>query len=99
MATDRLDPGQITGVPGLNWYTRVRKVPGADLSVGDWLDSLDHSGARTIRHITEGEPGSGIRTAWFSDIDGDSELVRAEVLYDVVDPDSHVGPDGTPVGR
>ena len=95
---DRLDPGHITGVPGLNWYTRVRKVSGADLKVGDWLDSLDHSGARTIHNITKA-PGAVTRTVRFSDIEGDSEVVRADVMYDVVDPTSHVGPDGTPVGR
>ncbi|MEV5211275.1 hypothetical protein AB0K35_27765 [Micromonospora sp. NPDC053740] len=91
-----LDPGKIDGHPGLNWYTRVEKVHGRDLRPGQWLDSLDHSGARTIHHITELAAGS--RLVWFSDIDGDSEIVRTDVEYDVVDPTSQVAPDGTPVG-
>lgn len=91
-----VDPGTIDGHPGLNWYTRVEKVHGRDLKPGQWLDSLDHSGARTIHHITELTTDS--RLVSFSDIDGDSEVVRTDVLYDVVDPASQVAPDGTPVG-
>lgn len=91
-----LDPGTIDGHPGLNWYTRVEKVHGRDLRPGQWLDSLDHSGARTIHHISD--LTAGRRLVWFSDIDGDSEQVRADVEYDVVDPASQVDPDGTPVG-
>jgi hypothetical protein len=34
---------------------------------------------------------------WFSDIDGDCEVVRDDVMYDVVDPNSVCAPDGTPI--
>jgi hypothetical protein len=102
------------GIPGMVWYSEVRKVRGDQLQVGDWLDSLDHRGARCIYGIWFGEiaaadlaeamvqiddpgpgPGSPVRTVMFSV--GDTETVRVDVEYDVVDPDSQVTPDGTPV--
>lgn len=90
-----LYPGRFDGIPGLVWYSRVRKVRGADLQLGDWLDSLDHRGARMIYGISW-TPGSKRGTVTFGG-DDDTEEVHAEVVYDVVDPDSQVAPDGTPL--
>lgn len=87
--------GHYSGHPGLNWYSRVTKTYGRDLQVGQWLDSLDHSGARTIHSITTDLATPQLRTVAFSDIPGDCEVVRVDVEYDVVDPTSHVAPDGT----
>jgi hypothetical protein len=83
------------GIPGMVWYSRARKVRGADLRLGDWLDSLDHRGARMIYGISWTDPESPVRTVTFSF--DDTELVHANVEYDVVDPDSRVAPDGTPL--
>lgn len=101
------------GIPGLVWYSTVRPVSGGELRVGDWLDSLDHRGARLICGIWIGEtrtsdladamidfacqpdPDSAVRTVMFSA--GDTETVRCDVDYDVVDPNSQVTPDGSPV--
>lgn len=95
---------RFTGHPGLVWYSRIRKVRGADLNVGDWLDSLDHRGARSIHGIRVATPGSGFREVHFgggwtvySDGSSDTETVRDDVEYDVVDPDSQVTPTGEPV--
>ena len=85
--------GEFDGIPGLVWYSRVRKVRGADLRRGDWLDSLDHRGARMIYGIAWTH--SDVLTVTFSC--GDTELVTASVEYDVVDPESQVAPDGTPL--
>lgn len=87
--------GRYDGIPGLVWYARARQVSGADLAVGDWLDSLDHRGARKIFGITAQDPDSATREVTFSF--GDTETVRTDVMYDVVDPDSQVDPTGTPV--
>jgi hypothetical protein len=84
------DPEHIIGHPGMVWYTTVTPTRGDQLQVGQWLDSLDHCGARTIHNITDA--ANGYRTVWFSNIDGDSETVRDDVMYDVVDPDSVTGP-------
>jgi hypothetical protein len=96
--------GRFNGIPGLVWYSKVRKVRGRDLKVGDWLDSLDHHGARTIRGIRVAAPGSGFREVRFgsdwtvySDGSSDSETVRDDVMYDVVDPKLQVAPDGSPL--
>jgi hypothetical protein len=88
--------GRLDGQPGMVWYATVRKVRGDQLKAGDWLGSLDHRGARMICQIRDGasEPGSS-RTVVFSA--GDTETVRCDIEYDVVDPDSQVTPDGTPV--
>jgi hypothetical protein len=107
-------PGRFDGIPGLVWYAKTRKVLGADLRPGDWLDSLDHRGARMIYGIWFGQvdaadlpeamveiddshpdPDSPVRTVMLSF--GDTEAARADVLYDVVDPDSQVSPDGSPL--
>lgn len=98
MTTKRI--GQLDGIPGLVWHANVRKVLGADLKVGDWLDTLDHSGARMICGVAlpndeRGYPlmSSQSRVVMFSL--ADNELVRADVEYDVVDPNSQVAPDGS----
>ncbi len=101
------------GHPGMVWYAAVRKVRGDQLQIGDWLDTLDHRGARAICGLwagqidtpdladtmidTAGHPEAGgtLRTVMFSA--GDTELVRCDVEYDVVDPHSQVTPDGSPV--
>lgn len=106
-AADR-DPGRFDGIPGLVWYAAVTKTLGRDLKVGDWLDSLDHSGARMIVGMYLGVvpdddedwvPGIDIdpamRTAIFAG--GDGEVIRTDVEYDVVEPDSQVAPDGSPL--
>lgn len=92
------------GIPGMVWFSNTRKVRGDQLQVGDWLDSLDHRGARSIYGIRVAEPGSGFREVCFSggwevydDGSSDTETVRDDVEYDVVDPKSQVTPDGTPV--
>lgn len=97
-------PGRFDGIPGLVWYADVRKVRGDQLEVGDWLDSLDHRGARSIYGIRVGAPGSGYREVCFSggftvydDGSSDSEMIRDDVEYDVVNPDSQVAPDGSPL--
>jgi hypothetical protein len=105
--------GRLDGHPGMVWYATVRKVPGARIQAGDWLDTLDHRGARAICGIRDGarealmarawrwlvrrprDPGSEVRTVVFSF--GDTEIVRCDVEYDVVDPHSQVTPDGSPV--
>jgi len=95
--------GRLDGHSGMVWYSAVRKVPGDRLQVGDWLDSLDHRGARAICGIRAGgtaasdlpELDGKVRTVVFSF--GDTEIVRCDVEYDVVDPDSQVTPDGSPV--
>lgn len=103
------------GHPGMVWYSKVRKVRGNQLQIGDWLDSLDHCGARSIFGIFAGsapadadtpdvkhlrglradDADSDLLTVMFGG--GDTETVRADVEYDVVDPASQVTPDGTPV--
>lgn len=96
--------GRFDGEPGLVWYSRVTKTRGDQLQVGDWLDSLDHRGARSIYGVRVTTPGSGFREVCFSggfqvydDGSSDSEVVRDDVFYDVVDPDSQVAPDGSPL--
>lgn len=103
------------GIPGMVWYANITKVRGADLRVGQWLDTLDHRGARAILGILAGsapsdngtptvdhlrrlrvvDAKSGLLTVMVGG--GETETVRADVEYDVVDPDSQVTPDGTPV--
>lgn len=101
VATEDEIPGRYDGIPGLVWYSRVTKTRGDQLKVGDWLDSLDHRGARSIYGIRVAQPGSGFREVCFSggwtvyeDGSSDTEIVRDGVLYDVVDPDSLVDPAG-----
>lgn len=96
--------GNFDGIPGMVWFSKVEKVYGADLQIGQCLDSLDHRGYRTIYGIYVPQPGCGYRVVCFSqgfkvydDGSSDTETVRDDVLYDVVDPDSQVTPDGTPV--
>lgn len=99
------DPEHFLGYPGLVWYSRVTKTRGDQLRRGDALDSLDHCGARTIHEIRVPAPGSGFRQVAFSeggfqvfsDGSSDSETVRDDVLYDVVDLASVCAPDGTPI--
>ncbi len=87
-------PGRFDGIPGLVWYSEVRKTYGRDLCENDWLDSLDHRGARMICHPPR-EVGGGNIVVTFSF--GDTETVRADIEYDVVNPDSQVQPDGSPL--
>lgn len=96
--------GRYDGVPGLVWYAKVTPTRGDELKVGDWLDSLDHRGARSIYGIRVAAPDSGYREVCFSggftvydDGSSDAEVVRDDVMYDVVDPDSQVAPDGSPL--
>lgn len=103
VATDDELPGRCAGIPGLVWYSRVTKTRGDELKIGDWLDSLDHSGARRIYDTRVAQPGSGFREVCFSgdwtvyeDGSSDSETVRDDVVYDVVDPDSICDPMGNP---
>lgn len=84
------------GIPGMVWYSTVHKTRGDQLQVGDWLDSLDHRGARAIFQIQDNATDATVRIVKFSDIAGDAETVRRDVEYDVVDPRSQVTPDGTP---
>jgi hypothetical protein len=98
--------GHFDGVPGLVWYAKVTPTRGDQLKIGDWLDSLDHQGARTIQGIRVGEPGSSCRQVHFgggyevySDGSSDSEVIRDDVMYDVVDPKSQVDPFGEPVDQ
>ena len=88
--------GRYDGRPGLVWYSGVTPTVGADLRVGDWLDSLDHRGARMIFGISMRDLTDETRTVTF--FGGDSETVHKGVTYDVVDPDSQVAPDGSPLG-
>lgn len=92
--------------PGAIWYSQVRKVRGADLRLGDWLDTPDHRGARMIHGIWFGGTAAPVDMGWDASRSnvltvmisaGETELVRADVEYDVVDPHSQVAPDGTPV--
>lgn len=103
------------GHPGMVWFATSRPTRGDKLKIGDWLDTLNHSGARPIYGIVAGPApagggtpdaehlcglgraaiSSGLRTVLFGG--GGSETVRDDVLYDVVDPDAQVTPDGTPV--
>lgn len=94
--------GRYDGIPGLVWYAEVRKVRGGDLQIGDWIDALDHSGARRIYDLTPVDPASQTRVVFFSFFylfgdEEDSEVVHTSVTYDVVDPDSQVAPDGSPL--
>lgn len=98
--------GRYDGEAGLVWYSKVRKVRGDQLQIGDWLDTLDHSGARKI-HAIGVKPGDrGARyvaaSGWYfaiaaNDPGSDWERVRDDVEYDVVDPNSQVTPDGEPM--
>lgn len=97
----RLYRGRFDGEAGLVWYSTVTSKRGDELEIGDWLDSLDHSGARSIHGIRVANPGSGFREVCFSggwkvydDGSSDTETVRDDVMYDVVDPYSQVAPDG-----
>lgn len=103
VATEDEVPGRLDGMPGLVWYSRVTPKRGDELQVGDWLDSLDHSGARSIYGVRVANPGSGFREVCFSggwrvydDGSSDTETVRDDVTYDVVDPDSICDPMGNP---
>lgn len=94
---------RLDGQSGLVWYSTVTPKRGDELEIGDWLDSLDHSGARSIYGIYVARPGSGSREVCFSggwtvydDGSSDTETVRDDVMYDVVDPDSICDPMGNP---
>lgn len=98
------DPEHFLGYRGMVWYSTVTPTRGDQLKEGDALDSLDHCGARTIRGIRVDAPGSGYRQVHFGggftvydDGSSDSEVVRDDVMYDVVDLNSVVAPDGTPI--
>lgn len=83
------------GKPGMVWYAKSTPTYGHDLKLHDWLDSLDHRGARAIHGLSINTLKDTTITVTF--FGGDTETVRADVQYDVVDPDSQVTPDGTPV--
>ena len=44
--------GNYDGVPGLVWYSDATQVRGDELKLGDWLDSLDHRGARLSERMS-----------------------------------------------
>lgn len=89
-------------------YTDSRLVKGADLKIGDWLDTLDRGGARAIFGIFAGmgpdnrgtptaerlqalrcnDINSGYRTIMVGG--GETETVRVDVDYSVVNPDTMV---------
>ena len=102
------------GQSGMVWYSRVDKVPGDRIKIGDWLDgTLDHRGARAVFGIWVGQVDpreladtmadfsrqpdldTMLRTVMFGS--GDTATVRRDVIYDVVEPESQVTPDGTPI--
>lgn len=94
-------PGRYCGIPGLVWYSRVTKTRGDELQVGHALDSLDHRGARTIQGIRPTGPGSrqvhfGGGWTVYPDGSSDTETLRDDVMYDVVDMDSVCDPMGNP---
>lgn len=111
--TDGRHPGRFDGIPGLVWYAKSTPTLGADLKLGDWLDTLDHRGARMIYGIFAGPAPAGghtptvehlrglrrtdIGSGWLTVMvaGGETETIRADVVYDVVDPDSQVQPDGS----
>jgi hypothetical protein len=79
-------------------YSSVTSVLGSNLKIGMWLDSPDHGGARMICGLRiAGGSDSLLREVAFgplgTDWDEDKwfEVIRADVEYDVVDPDSLVG--------
>ena len=67
-------------------YTKSKKVRGDQLKPGQWIDSLDHRGARQIKSIDKDDPSSRLRYIHF--YFGGGESVRKDVKYDVVDPKS-----------
>lgn len=69
-------------------YTKSKKVRGDKLKPGDWVDSLDHCGARKIKSIDRDNPSSPLRYVRF--YHGGGESVRKDVKYDVVNPNSIV---------
>ena len=92
--------GRFDGIAGLVWYASVTPTRGDELKIGDWLDSLDHSGARSIHAIRKANPGTDVHEVAFSPNgfhSGDYEVVRDNVIYDVVNPNSQVDPIGTPM--
>jgi hypothetical protein len=107
VAVDDEAPGHYDGIPGLVWYSKATKTYGRDLKLGDWLDSLDHRGARTIWGLWRGSATRaelGARSLYLPDQadplitvmfgGGDTEVVRADVQYDVVEPDSQTARPG-----
>lgn len=107
MASDDY-PGRFDGQAGQVWYSDVRQVRGSQLQIGDWLDTLDHRGARMIYAVGVKPRDPGARyvaaSGWYYDNAADDpgsdwERVRDDVLYDIVNPDSQVAPDGTPVSE
>lgn len=102
---------RFSGYPGMVWYATSQRVLGSQIQIGDWLDTLDHRGARCVYGMWAGEidagdlpevmmrrlpqPDSPVRTVMFGF--GDTETIRVDVEYDIVDPASQVTPDGTPV--
>ncbi|HEY6117235.1 MAG TPA: hypothetical protein VI172_14885 [Candidatus Dormibacteraeota bacterium] len=100
---DTYSPDNFAGYPGMVWYSRVTKTRGDQLQAGDALDSLDHCGARTIHAIRTGKAGfrqvafSADGFTFYADGSSDSETVRDDVEYDVVDLASVCAPDGTPI--
>jgi hypothetical protein len=91
------------GEPGLVWYSMVEHKRGDELQIGDWLDTLDHRGARMIYAVAIKDRDGDRRYVGFSvwhynldveDPGSDWEAVRDDVLYDVVDPDSICDPMG-----
>lgn len=79
-----------SGMDGLVWYSRVRTVAGDALRVGDWLDTVDHRGARRIQRIEE--TSDLYRTVRHAD--GAFEEIDRDEECSVVDPDSLVDPTG-----
>jgi hypothetical protein len=85
-------------------YGSVTSVFGADLKIGMWLDSLDHGGARMICGLRiVGDEDSLLYQVAFGPLGVGPwdeskwvETIRADVEYDVVDPDTESDNEESP---
>jgi hypothetical protein len=85
--------GRFFGMPGMVWYRERRQVFGADLVVGDWLDTDDHHGARAIADIPSSQPPASACTRIVMIGGGEPVTVSTNLEYRVVDPDTLVDMD------
>lgn len=84
------------GEPGRVGYAEKTSRRGDELKIGDWLDALNQSGACKI-HAIGVNSDTGARYVGFSEwwlpiqagtFNSDWRMVRDDVQYDVVDPDT-----------